>query len=403
MTKTGGGTLTLAGNNLLSGTTRLAEGTIIVSNGVLSGPLSLSNGTTAVAIGGRGLVGAFYGMVNGPGTGGQPNPNFASLSSIALLFATNNPTMLYDSWGTGANFDFGGTFPTPYQDNIAVLFIGKFIATNSGTHIFGTASDDGSMLWIDGSLLVNNNFYQGVTTRTGSTNLNAGAHDIIIGYYEHNGGQDLKAYITPPGATASNLLPNAQLFSGPGVGTLSGDAGSALVISNGLLTIMQTSDGIFNGSVSGPGGIFKTGTNILSLAGANSFSDSLVIASGPVRIDGSLSSCTSIVVQTTGILGGTGTVGTVATVQDNGRINPASPGTIGQLTIATPNFLSNSYFTVDLNATTSDVLAVSGTLAASNALVEVNGIGALANQFQRRFQRNERKQRKNELENRFLR
>lgn len=60
---------------------------------------------------------------------------------------------------------------------------------------FYTASDDGSRLWIDGNLVVDNDFNQGVTQRQGTVNLVPGStHQIQIGYYQAGGGAGMFAY-----------------------------------------------------------------------------------------------------------------------------------------------------------------------------------------------------------------
>jgi hypothetical protein len=40
------------------------------------------------------------------------------------------------------------------------------------------------MLYIDGQAVVANNFYQGMTRRTGVVSLTPGLHQIDIGFYE---------------------------------------------------------------------------------------------------------------------------------------------------------------------------------------------------------------------------
>ena len=44
------------------------------------------------------------------------------------------------------------------------------------------------MLFIDGAVVVNNNFSQAITTRSGSVSLTQGLHTIEIAYYEVGGG-----------------------------------------------------------------------------------------------------------------------------------------------------------------------------------------------------------------------
>ncbi|MFP4057067.1 MAG: autotransporter-associated beta strand repeat-containing protein [Candidatus Brocadiia bacterium] len=68
---------------------------------------------------------------------------------------------------------------------------------DAGVTDFRTASDDGTVIYIDGNKVVDNNKFQGVTPRGGSYNLTPGDHDILIGFYEGGGGAGLTAHWTP--------------------------------------------------------------------------------------------------------------------------------------------------------------------------------------------------------------
>jgi hypothetical protein len=72
------------------------------------------------------------------------------------------------------------------SDNIIGHWFGKIniAPANAGDITFFTASDDGSKLWVDGVQVVDNNFFQGVTERSGLINLTPGLHDIEVGFYE---------------------------------------------------------------------------------------------------------------------------------------------------------------------------------------------------------------------------
>src|SRR5207244_12153900 len=54
-------------------------------------------------------------------------------------------------------------------DNLVTKWVGtiNISAARAGVTQFFTASDDGSKLWIDGTEVVNNNFFQGTTERGG--------------------------------------------------------------------------------------------------------------------------------------------------------------------------------------------------------------------------------------------
>lgn len=77
-------------------------------------------------------------------------------------------------------------------DMFAAHYTGNLNVVKAGTYTFYLTSDDGSALYIDGKLVVNNDGVHGTVERTASVNLTAGAHDIEIRYFEATGRQSLK-------------------------------------------------------------------------------------------------------------------------------------------------------------------------------------------------------------------
>jgi hypothetical protein len=82
---------------------------------------------------------------------------------------------------------------------------GRINIPTDGNYTFSTRSDDGSMLYIDGQTVVSNNFYQGLTTQSGSISLTAGVHDIDIGYYEGGGDNGLVVSWAGPGFGSTDI------------------------------------------------------------------------------------------------------------------------------------------------------------------------------------------------------
>jgi PKD repeat protein len=60
-----------------------------------------------------------------------------------------------------------------------------------GTYTFSLESDDGSWLWIDGAMIIDNGVIHQPTVKTGSVYLTAGYHPIKVRMYNHAGGADL--------------------------------------------------------------------------------------------------------------------------------------------------------------------------------------------------------------------
>lgn len=88
------------------------------------------------------------------------------------------------------------------EENYLGSWEGVLLIEESDTYSFGTKSDDGSVLYIDlnedgdyedaGELIVNNNYFQGATARTGSVALEGPRqYRFIVGYYQGGGGEEL--------------------------------------------------------------------------------------------------------------------------------------------------------------------------------------------------------------------
>ena len=106
---------------------------------------------------------------------------------------------------------FAGIGVDAGTDNIVALWTGQLYVPLAGLTDFWTASDDGSMLWVDGNLVVSNNYWQAVTERGGSIDLTEGLHDIVIGWYEGTGGAGVTASWKPVGGE-KELIPFGQEF-----------------------------------------------------------------------------------------------------------------------------------------------------------------------------------------------
>ena len=99
-------------------------------------------------------------------------------------------------------------------DQIGAAWSGKIQITTAGTYTFTTRSDDGSVLFINGQRIVNNNNFQGMTNRNGSIFLDPGMHDISIGGYEGGGGAGFQAsYSGPDTGNTRIIIPPTVLFN----------------------------------------------------------------------------------------------------------------------------------------------------------------------------------------------
>jgi hypothetical protein len=96
----------------------------------------------------------------------------------------------------------------PREDNIAVAFDGSIQLTAAGTYSFALSSDDGSKLYVDGKLVVDNDGSHGVIMANGSIDLEPGKHALRVEWFNGGGGAWLGAYFEGPGIVRQFIDPN---------------------------------------------------------------------------------------------------------------------------------------------------------------------------------------------------
>lgn len=80
------------------------------------------------------------------------------------------------------------TFPgTQMSDHFYVRWTGKVRIPRDGKYTFFTESDDGSRLWIDGKVLVDNGGLHAMEEKSGELELKAGDHEIKMELFENDG------------------------------------------------------------------------------------------------------------------------------------------------------------------------------------------------------------------------
>jgi len=89
--------------------------------------------------------------------------------------------------------------PKPRQDNFGIRFSGEFWVETAGRYEFLLASDDGSKLWIDGRMIVDNDGIHGEVTKRNRTDLTRGWHSIDARVWEHGGGEVIRVQWSGPG------------------------------------------------------------------------------------------------------------------------------------------------------------------------------------------------------------
>ena len=91
------------------------------------------------------------------------------------------------------------------EDNFGMLFEGQIKIPKNGTYEFILASDDGSLLFIDGKKIVDNDGLHGKVRKSGKVDLKAGMHAIRVSYIEAAGMEELYVGWKGPGFAEASL------------------------------------------------------------------------------------------------------------------------------------------------------------------------------------------------------
>jgi len=97
--------------------------------------------------------------------------------------------------------------PSPYS----IEWLGKIYVPKSGSYVFATISDDGSYLYLDEQLVVDNGGHHGDVYKEGGMQLEEGFHDIRLLYFQDGGGRKIEVYWTVPGSFKAQV-PAEHLF-----------------------------------------------------------------------------------------------------------------------------------------------------------------------------------------------
>jgi putative heme-binding domain-containing protein len=78
------------------------------------------------------------------------------------------------------------------DDAFALRFTGMISIPTTGSYTFFIASDDGSRIYINDKLLVDNDGLHGMVEKSGKIDLVAGMHKIVVTYFDNGGGDGLE-------------------------------------------------------------------------------------------------------------------------------------------------------------------------------------------------------------------
>jgi hypothetical protein len=144
---------------------------------------------------------------------------------------------------TGGDGRFGNNlvFPNGGGDDFAVRATGTVEVPTSGTWTFGTNSDDGVRVRIDGTNIINDDSLHAAADRFGNRFLSAGSHSIELVFFERGGGAEVELFAASGTHTSFNggfvlvgdvagggLVVNTVPEGGAGAGAVQTDIGSSM-------------------------------------------------------------------------------------------------------------------------------------------------------------------------------
>ncbi len=288
-TKSGGGVLILSGSNTYTGITRVSEGVLRAADGtgMPAGSALLLNGgafestadTFSRSLGtAAGEVSVVGGVSGFSASGTAVTVNLGGAGATVQWGGTNfDPaTLLLNAFSATAALDFangldlnGVTRSIRVDANTAT--ISGVISNSAGTPVGFIKTGGGTLV------LAQSNTFDGPATLSGGTLRLLEANAITGGVTVTSGtlavGNDAAL------GTADLRLSGGGLAADGAARTL---ANNIVVTSTGTLTGSQTLT--HNGVISGSGSLSKTSTSVAELAGDNSFTGSVTISGGILRV-----------------------------------------------------------------------------------------------------------------------
>ncbi|HLK21436.1 MAG TPA: PA14 domain-containing protein [Bryobacteraceae bacterium] len=128
-------------------------------------------GTTVTANGG------FRGEIYEIETDARRLPDFSTLKPVGTVYT---PYLFVPL----RQFDQGFPGVTERYEWFAIDYTGRFWVSKPGKYRFALASDDGSILYIDGKRIIDNDKQHQLKEKKGAVKLTAGAHDIRVSYFQ---------------------------------------------------------------------------------------------------------------------------------------------------------------------------------------------------------------------------
>lgn len=108
----------------------------------------------------------------------------------------------------------GQFYKTKLAENFSARFSGVLKVDQAGKYEFSLESDDGSLLTINGKPVVDNGGVHGMDKKSGTIELTAGSHDLVVEYQQGGGGAGCKLFWKQPNGKGG-VIPKEVLFHDP--------------------------------------------------------------------------------------------------------------------------------------------------------------------------------------------
>ncbi len=112
--------------------------------------------------------------------------------------------------GVTENFDIHKLAKRP--DFYQLSFTGYLKISKPGNYTFELESDDGSMLWIEGAEMINNDGTHGVMNVKREITLDEGLYKFRLAFFEYDNGEALRFLVSGPGLVRQ-LIPKEMIYS----------------------------------------------------------------------------------------------------------------------------------------------------------------------------------------------
>lgn len=132
----------------------------------------------------------------------EPNMRFTAYYKSVDQLPKNLDAMTPDKSGVSRGLDISAG---ERNENVIISFRGFLPIKQSGKYSFRIGSDDGSVLYINGKKILDNDGVHGVEYRETSIQLGTGLHPIRVDFFEKGGGEELSLAWAGPGVQSGGI------------------------------------------------------------------------------------------------------------------------------------------------------------------------------------------------------